>query len=96
MKKKAAALKVTGENGIPNIVAKARGELVKELLRVADNNNIEVYEDADLVEALDLLDVGSDIPENLFKAVSEIVFYCYNVNDSLKERIDKLYSKEDK
>lgn len=86
MNKKAVALNIDSKEKIPKILAKAKGQLVKQLIEIADNNNIEVYKDSDLVETLDAFEVGQIIPEDLYKTIAEILVYSYNINDDLKEK----------
>ncbi|HQO39479.1 MAG TPA: EscU/YscU/HrcU family type III secretion system export apparatus switch protein [Spirochaetota bacterium] len=72
----------------PKIIAKAGGELVKKMLKIAAQKNITIYRDADLTEVLYRLKTGDDIPEQLFGAVAAVMAYCYRVNDSFKNKIN--------
>ncbi len=81
-----AALEYSGD--IPKIVAVARGKLVERLIQIARDHNITIYRDTDLVQVLAQLPVGSEIPETLFKAVSEILAYCYRINSEFKAKLD--------
>jgi len=72
----------------PKIIAKAGGELVKKMLKIAAQKNITIYRDADLTEVLYRLKTGDDIPEQSFGAVAAVMAYCYRVNDSFKNKIN--------
>ena len=82
---KGIALKYSGE--IPKILAIARGELLKHLLKLAKENNITIYKEPDLAEILSKLEIGSEIPEDLYKAVAEVLSYCYSINSDFRKKM---------
>jgi flagellar biosynthesis protein len=84
--KKGIALEYNGK--IPKILAIAKGKLFKDLLYIAKKNNITIYEDTNLVEVLSKLDVGEEIPEDMYHAISGILAYCYNVNENFKQKFN--------
>ena len=86
--KKAVAIEYKGD--IPKICAQASGHLVERLLQIAAENNIEIYRDPDLTEILSTVKKGSEIPEDLFRAVAEVLSYCYNVNSDFRSKIDTM------
>jgi flagellar biosynthesis protein len=84
---KAIALGYSG-NDVPKILAIARGSLVKKLLEIAEKNNITIYRDSDLAAVLSTLEIGSEIPEELFQAVAAVLAYCYRVNVKFREKFE--------
>lgn len=82
---KGVALEYTGN--APRIIATARGKLLGKLLEIAEKHNIPIYKDPDLAEVLSALKVGIEIPEGLYAAVSEVLAYCYRVNEKFKGKI---------
>ncbi len=87
--KKGVAIGYSEEKRVPEILAQARGMLLEKLLLIARENDITIYKDSDLTEALSTLKVGSEIPENMFKAIAEVLAYCYNINEKFKKKIDR-------
>ena len=78
--KKAAALKYEREkDSAPRLVAKGKGRLAERIVELAKENGVEVLEDKELVEFLIALDVGQEIPPELYRAVAEILAYVYRV-----------------
>ncbi|WP_200762421.1 EscU/YscU/HrcU family type III secretion system export apparatus switch protein [Nitrosophilus alvini] len=76
--KKAVALKyVRKRDNAPKIVAKGKGVVAKNILDLAKENNIPVQEDAELVEILSNMEINSEIPPELYKAVAKILSYIY-------------------
>jgi len=86
MEKFGAALKYDGN--VPKLVAKAKGDLFEKLIVLAKENGIMIYEDEDLASLLQSLEIGEEIPEDLYRAVAEVLAYCYRTNKEIKNRID--------
>lgn len=85
--KKGVALGYSGKNGVPEIIAQARGDLVEKLLCIARENDITIYKNADLTEALSVFKTGSIIPEHLFQAIAGVLAYCYRINEKFREKL---------
>ncbi|MBM7555524.1 EscU/YscU/HrcU family type III secretion system export apparatus switch protein [Halanaerobacter jeridensis] len=78
----AAALKYNiEEDNAPNLVAKGTGELAKKIIAQAEENNIPIKEDEDIVQVLLKLELGADIPEELYQAVAEILSFIFEMED---------------
>ncbi len=78
--KKAAALKYErGKDRAPRLVAKGTGPIAEKIVELARENGVEVLEDRELVEFLVALDVGQEIPPELYRAVAEILAYVYRI-----------------
>ncbi len=76
MKRKAVALSYDEEkNAAPVIVASGSGYMADKIVEVADENGIPVYEDNSLATLLTQLDLGSEVPEELYQAVVDIYAY---------------------
>lgn len=67
----------------PVVVAKGQGRIAEHILGLARAHGIEVREDADLVQVLEKLEVGSSIPPLAFAAVAEILVCLYRRNAEL-------------
>lgn len=76
--KKAVALRYKAlEDTAPKILAKGRGALAEKILAIAQAHGIPVKEDRDLVRLLDALDVGREIPPELYQVVAELLAFVY-------------------
>ncbi|MDY6851641.1 MAG: EscU/YscU/HrcU family type III secretion system export apparatus switch protein [Thermodesulfobacteriota bacterium] len=74
-------------SGLPRVTAKGSGELAEELIGLALRHNIPIKYDPDLIQVLSTLEVGQDIPEEIFLIVAEILAFIYRVNqDFFPER----------
>jgi flagellar biosynthesis protein len=91
--KSAVALKYDrGKDPAPRMIAKGKGNVAEQIIRVALDNNIEVREDSDLVEILENLDIDAIIPLEAYAAIAEILSYVYKSNAKARERINRLGS----
>ena len=80
-KKKAAAIKyAAGKDQAPRVTAKGRGEIARRIIAVARKNNVPVLEDQNLVEVLEALDMDTEIPAELYRAVAEVLVFVYRLN----------------
>jgi len=82
------AVAIEYRSDAPRIISRARGALVKKMLKIAHEKNITIYEDKDLVEVLYPLKTGEAIPGELFGAVAAVMAYCYRVNENFKNKIN--------
>ncbi len=86
--KKAVALRydVKKENA-PKIMAKGKGLIAERIIKIAEENELPIKKDEDLVELLTKIDIDKEIPNNLYKAVAEVFSFIYNVtNKSTNEK----------
>ncbi len=81
----AVAIKYEKDSGkAPIVVAKGVDFLAKKIREVATENEIEIVEDKPLARTLYAnVDIGKEIPPELYKAVAEILAYVYKIKDKL-------------
>ncbi len=79
--KKAVALGYDSEkDGAPKVVAKGSGYVAERIIDLAKEKGVDLYEDAALVEALSAVDIGREIPEELYKVVAEVLAFIYSLD----------------
>lgn len=77
--KKAVALNYDDNNNFaPVIVASGMGYIAEKIVDVACQNNVPVYEDTSLATLLTQLELGQEIPEELYKTIVDIYVYFLN------------------
>ena len=54
--------------------------MAEEILRRAEEAGVYIHEDQDLVEVLSKVDLGAEIPENLYEAVARVLALVYQFN----------------
>ena len=84
--KKAVALKYdSNKNNAPVIIASGSGYIADKVVEIAEESGIPVYKDDSLSVLLSQLDIGSEIPEELFSSVVDIYIYFLNFKLSKDE-----------
>jgi flagellar biosynthesis protein len=58
--------------------------VAEKIIKVAEEHNIPVREDSELVEFLSMLDLYQEIPQELYKAVAEILVFIYKLQSCKK------------
>ena len=68
----------------PVVVASGMGYLAEKIVDVAQENGVPVYEDDSLATVLTQLNLGQEIPPELYQAIVEI--YVYFLNFDVRNR----------
>lgn len=68
-----------GEMDAPRVVAKGADHLAMRIREIAREHGVPLIENVPVARALLKLEIGATIPEELFKAVAEILAYVYNL-----------------
>ncbi len=80
LKVKAVALKYDKKiENAPSVAVSGVGLLAKNIIQIAKENDIPIHKDEDLVELLSKLDIGQEIPPNMYSIVAEIFHFLYNI-----------------
>lgn len=74
----AVALHYTG-SGSPRVVAKGGGQVAERIIETARDHNVPLQEDAALAAALSRLDLGREIPRELYVAVAHVLAFAWSV-----------------
>ena len=70
-----------GSNHAPKVTAKGQGWVAEKIIAMAEQQNIPIRKDKDLVALLEKIDVGREIPESLYKLVAELLAWVYQLNN---------------
>ena len=89
---KAVALRYGDGDSAPVIVASGTGYLAEKIVEVAQENQVPIYEDNSLSTILAQMELGQEIPEDLYQAIVEIYVYFLKF-DPFKKEEEQLSSK---
>jgi flagellar biosynthesis protein len=79
----ATALQYDSEKGgAPRVIASGQRKVAEKILAEARKHNISIYEDPALTAALSNVNLGEEIPAELYQVVAEVLAYIYRVTDS--------------
>lgn len=70
------------QNGAPVVVAKGKDLLAKRIKERAQDKEVAVVENRPLAQSLYFFcEVGDEVPEDMYKAVAEVLAYVYNLKN---------------
>jgi len=82
--KKAVALRYGDNDTAPRVVATARGYLADKMIQIAEKYDIPLYYSPEVVEKLAYLDIGQEIPLELYEAIAQIYAFLVKIDAELE------------
>jgi flagellar biosynthesis protein len=70
--------------GAPRVVAKGKGQIGAKIIEVAKANDIPIEENEVLAGALSNVDIGDEIPPDLYKAVAEVLIFVLKLSGRVR------------
>lgn len=88
---KAVALKYDQSSGAPIVIASGMGYVAERMVEVAEDNGVPIYEDNSLATMLSQLQLGQQVPPELYQAIVQIYIYFlkFDPNDPNKYRRER-------
>ncbi len=81
-KLKAAAISYDlNSDDAPKIIASGQGTIAEKILEAARENDITIEENQDIIDILVQLNIGEEIPPELYQAVAEILSFIYHLEE---------------
>lgn len=75
---KAVALYYDGDNP-PVVTATGQDNIAEQIIALAREYGVPLYENPELVNVLATLELGESIPEALYLAIAEIIAFAYYI-----------------
>jgi len=76
----ATALEYEPGSTAPKVVASGSGHIAEQIIRAAQEAGVPVRSDPALASALAALDLGTEIPEELYRSVAETLAWAYRLD----------------
>lgn len=70
--------------GAPRVVAKGRGTIGEKIIELAKAHDIPIEENEVLAGALSNVELGDEIPAELYKAVAEVLIFVLRLSGRLR------------
>ena len=70
--------------GAPRVIAKGKGSIGAKIIEVAKAHNIPVEENEVLAGALSNVEIGDEIPDELYKAVAEVLIFVLKLSGRVR------------
>ncbi|MEG0771880.1 EscU/YscU/HrcU family type III secretion system export apparatus switch protein [Clostridium sp.] len=85
-RKKAAALTYDINNSAPRVTAVGMGKIAEKIIETAEENKVPVVYNKELTDMLTKVDIGDEIPYELYDIVAKVIAYVMDVDNNLKSR----------
>ncbi len=92
--KTAVGLQYDGK-AAPKVIAKGHGDLADEIIAIAQDHGVLVHEDQQLSQLLSTLELGDDIPKQLYVLIAELIAFSYVLQGKFPENWNNVHNKVD-
>jgi len=75
------------ESTAPKVIASGKGLMAEKIIATAREAGIHIQEDANLVELLSKVQIGEEIPTELYQTVAEVLAFVYQMNEKFKQKM---------
>ena len=72
------------KKGAPRVVAKGKGSIGEKIIEVAKAHDIPIEENEVLAGALSKVELGDEIPPELYKAVAEVLVFVLRLSGRIR------------
>ncbi|CAN5225061.1 EscU/YscU/HrcU family type III secretion system export apparatus switch protein [soil metagenome] len=72
------------KKGAPRVVAKGKGTIGDKIVEIARENDIPIEENEVLAGALSNVELGDEIPAELYKGVAEVLIFVMRLSGRLR------------
>ncbi len=83
-KRQLAVALLYDKTGAPRVVAKGKGTIGARIIEVAKANDIPIEENEVLAGALSNVEIGDEIPAELYKAVAEVLVFVLKLSGRVR------------
>jgi flagellar biosynthesis protein len=72
------------KKGAPRVVAKGRGSIGEKIIEIAKAHDIPIEDNEILAGALSNVELGDEIPVELYKAVAEVLVFVLRLSGQIR------------
>ena len=72
------------KTGAPRVTAKGKGVIGAKIIELAKAHDIPIEENEVLAGALSNVEIGDEIPEELYKAVAEVLIFVLRLSGRIR------------
>ena len=72
------------KTGAPRVVAKGKGSIGAKIIEIAKAHDIPIEENEVLAGALSHVEIGDEIPQELYKAVAEVLIFVLRLTGRIR------------
>jgi flagellar biosynthesis protein len=79
----AVALGYAAGQRAPEVLAKGRGLIAEQIIALAEEHQVHIHKNPELLEVLVRLELGDEIPQALYQAIAEVIAFAYQLKTEL-------------
>ncbi|HEY8892015.1 MAG TPA: EscU/YscU/HrcU family type III secretion system export apparatus switch protein [Clostridium sp.] len=83
--KKATAIKYEQGYDVPIVTAAGIGYIADRILQKAEESNVTIVQNDELANLLSNVDIGSEIPVELYDAIAKVIAYVMDIDSQMKK-----------
>ena len=87
-----AAVAITydqGSGAAPQVVASGYGEIAMRIMAIAKEEGVHIHKDDNLAQLLARVPVGTEIPEQAYQLVAELLVFLYQTDRRVGEKLKR-------
>ncbi len=74
--------------GAPKVLASGYGHIARRIMEIARHEGIHIHQDDNLAEILARVPAGTEIPEEAYQLVAELLAFLYQTDRRLAEKMN--------
>ncbi len=74
------------KDAAPVVLAAGKGPVAEEILRIAEDNKIPLFEDRKLAQLLSKIEIDTEVPAELYVLVAEILAFIFKLDQMAGKR----------
>ncbi|BAJ01430.1 EscU/YscU/HrcU family type III secretion system export apparatus switch protein [Shewanella violacea] len=90
--REAVALSYDGQQA-PMITATGKGAVADEIIALAKEAGVLIHKDAHLSDFLQRLEIGDEIPKELYLLIAELIAFAYTLDGKFPEQWNNMHQK---
>jgi len=83
--KKATAIKYEKGYDVPIVTAAGMGYIADEIIKTAEESKVPIIQNEELANLLTNVDIGSEIPVELYNAIAKVIAYVMDIDRLMKK-----------
>ncbi len=89
----AVALQYDGERA-PRVTARGRDQIAEHIIELAGRHGVPMQENEPLAALLSKVELGEEIPENLYLAVAQVIAFAYHLSGKVPRGKEETINRE--
>ncbi|MCG9729292.1 EscU/YscU/HrcU family type III secretion system export apparatus switch protein [Shewanella sp. Isolate13] len=77
----------------PKITAKGEAALADEIIALAQESGVYIHQDEHLCDFLQRLEIGDEIPKELYLLIAELIAFVYVLDGKFPEKWNNMHQK---